>query len=76
MRHEGTHPARGGKRQRLTVTAFTALGVEPIGVSRDITEQMESLSREPGMGRRKLDRSIAEAAGIVEAAKEEARAAQ
>jgi hypothetical protein len=35
---EGAHAARLGERQRLAVVGFAALGIEPVGMGRDVAE--------------------------------------
>ena len=45
---EGSHAARLGERQRLAVVGLAALGVEPVGMGRDVAEQVQRMGREPG----------------------------
>ena len=40
MSDEGTHAARLGELQRLTVVSFAVLGIEAIGIGRDLAEQV------------------------------------
>jgi len=35
---EGAHSARLGKRQRLAIVGFAALGIEPVGMGCDVAE--------------------------------------
>ena len=37
---ERTHAPRFGERQRLAVVSLAALWIEPVGMSRDIAEQV------------------------------------
>ena len=46
---EGTHAARLGERQRLAVVGLAALGIEPVGMGRDVAEQVQRMGREPGL---------------------------
>ena len=45
---ERAHAARLGKRQRLAVVGLAALGVEPVGMGRDVAEQMQRMGHAPG----------------------------
>ena len=45
---EGAHAPRLGERQRLAVVGFAALGIEPVGMGRDVAEQVQRMGREPG----------------------------
>src|SRR5215471_18967805 len=49
---EGAHAARFGQRKRLAVVGLAALGIEPLGVGRDVTEQVERVGRVPRLTRR------------------------
>ena len=40
MGGERAHAARLGERQRLVVVGFTGPGVEPVGMGRDVAEEM------------------------------------
>src|SRR5438445_6352874 len=62
---EGAHAARLGERQRLAVVSLAALGVEPVGMGRDVAEQVQRMSREPGV-RRRVERAVAQALRLVE----------
>ena len=42
---ERAHAARLGKRQRLTVVDLAVLGIEQVGVGRDVAEQVLSMGR-------------------------------
>jgi hypothetical protein len=45
---ERAHPARLGEGQRLAVVGLAALDIDPVGVGRDVAEQVQSMGREPG----------------------------
>src|SRR5262249_46475643 len=65
---ERAQAARLGEGQRLAVVGLAALGIEPVGMGRDVTEQVERMGREPGVTRRELHRAVAEALRVVETA--------
>ena len=67
---EGPHAARLGERQRLAVVGLAALGVEPVGIGRDVAEQVQRMGREPGMTRI-FDRALAQAPRLVEPAEQQ-----
>ena len=48
---EGPHAARLGERQGLAVAGLGALGVEPVGMGRDVAEQVKRPGGEPGVMR-------------------------
>ena len=56
---EGAHATRLGERQRLAVMGLAALGVELVGMGGDIAEQVQRMSREPGLARRNRSSDIA-----------------
>ena len=47
MRNERSHVARLGERQGLAVEGLATLGIEPVGVARDIAEEMQGMGDEP-----------------------------
>ena len=57
---EGAHAARLGERQRLAVVglAAPALVIEPVGVGRDVAEQVQRMGREPGKTLRGFDPAV------------------
>src|SRR5262249_13805449 len=65
---ERAHAARLGEGQRLAVMGLAALGIEPGGVGRDVTYQVERVGRVPGLMRRGLHRAVAQASRVVETA--------
>jgi len=71
MGDEGAHAARLGERQRLAVVGLAALGVEPVGVGRDVTEQTLRMGCEPGVTRRGFDRAVGQASRFVEPAEQQ-----
>ena len=70
---ERAHAARLGEGQRLAVVGLAALGVEPVGMGRDVAEQVQRMGREPGVTRRGFDRAVAQAARVVEPAEQQTR---
>ena len=66
---ERAHAARLGEGQRLAVVSLAALGVEPVGMGRDVAEQVPRMGREPRVTRREFERTVAKAARLVETAK-------
>jgi hypothetical protein len=73
---ERAHAARLGQRQRPAIVGLAALGVEPMGVGRDVAEQVLSMGRVPGLRRRRLDRAVAQAPRLVEPAEQQTSAPQ
>src|SRR5258708_8304564 len=48
---EGAHAARLGERQCLAVVGLAALGIESVGMGRDVAEQVQHMGPPPaGMG--------------------------
>src|SRR6266849_8902295 len=54
MGDERAHAARLGERQRLAVVGLAALGIEPVGMGRDVAEQVQRMGYESGVARRGL----------------------
>ena len=73
---EGPHAARLGERQRLAVVGLAALGIEPVGMGRDVAEQVQRMGREPGVRRRIFDRAVAQAPRLVEPAEQQSGTTQ
>jgi DNA-binding NtrC family response regulator len=67
---EGAHAARLGERERLAVVSLAALGIKPVGMGRDVAEQMERMGREPRMSLRGFEGTVAQAPRLVEAAEQ------
>ena len=65
---ERAHAARLGEGQRLAVVGLAALGVEAVGMGRDIAEQVDRMGRVPGLRRRGFDRTVAQAPRVLEPA--------
>jgi hypothetical protein len=63
---EGAHAARLGQGQCLAVVGLAALGIEPVGVGRDVAEQVQLMGRESGMTPRGFDRAVTQALCLVE----------
>ena len=68
VRDERSHAARLGERERLAVVGLAALGIEPVGMGRDVAEQVQRMGRVPGVTLRGFDRVIAQAPRLVVAA--------
>ena len=76
MGDERPHGARLGKRQRLPIVGLAALGVAAVGMSCDVTEQVQRMGRGPGVRRRILERAVAQAPRLVELAEQQAGTTQ
>jgi hypothetical protein len=48
---ERAHTARFGERQCLAVVSLAAFCVEPVGMGRDVAEQVQRMGREPRLAR-------------------------
>src|SRR5262249_17380037 len=68
---EGTHAAGLGEGQRFAVVTFTACGVEAVGMSCDVTQQVQRMGRAPGLARTVFDCTVAEALRPVDLAEEQ-----
>ena len=73
---EGAHAARLGERQRLAVVAKVALGVEPVGMARDVAERVKAVGRETGVTRRGFVDDSAQSPRIFHSAEYETGATQ
>ena len=73
---ERAHAARLGQRQRFAVVGLGALGIEPVGMGRDVAEQVQRMGREPGVRRRIFERAVAQAPRLVEPAEQQSGATQ
>ena len=67
---EGAHAPWLSERQRLTVLGLAALGVEAVGMDRDVAEQVQRMRRETGVTRRGCERAVAQALRLVEPTEE------
>ncbi len=56
---EGTHAAFLGQRECLAVVCLAALGIEPVGMRRNVAEQVEGVGRMPALRRKGFDRTLA-----------------
>jgi hypothetical protein len=61
VRDQRPHAARLGERQSPEEVGLAALGIEPVGMGRDVAEQVQRMGRVPGLTRRGFDRSVAQA---------------
>ena len=68
MRDERAHAARLGERQCLAVVGLPALGIEPVGMGRDVAEEVQRVGGESRLTRRGFDRAVAQAPSVVEPA--------
>ena len=73
---ERAHAARLGERQCLAVVGLAALGIEAVGMGRDVAEQVQRMGREPWSTRREFDRAVAQASRLVEPAEQQTGATQ
>ena len=73
---ERAHAARLGESQRLAVVGLAALGVESVGMGRDVAEQVQRIGREPGMSGREFDRAVTQTLRLVEPAEQQTGATQ
>src|SRR6185295_9327297 len=68
---EGSHAARLGKRQRIAVVGLSALGIESLGMTRDVAEQMQRMGFVALAKRRKCDRAFTQTLRLVEPVEQE-----
>jgi hypothetical protein len=73
MGDEGSHAAGLGELECLTVVSLAVLGVESIGMGRNVAMQVQRMCREARMARREFDRAVAQAARIVGSAEQQGR---
>src|SRR5258708_35501802 len=73
---EGAHAARLGERQRLSVVGLAALGIESVGMGRDVAVQVQRMGRESGMPRGGFDRAVGQAPRLFESAELQTGATQ
>ncbi len=73
---ERAHAARLGEGQGLAVVGLAGLGIEPVGMGRDVAEQVQRMGREPGLRRRGFDGAVAQAPRLVEPAEQQTGSAQ
>ena len=66
MGDERPHAARLGERQRLSVVDLTVLGVEPVGMGRDVGEQVQRIGSDAMARRRRCDRAFAQTLRLIE----------
>src|SRR4030095_3381131 len=63
---ERAHAARPGEGQRLAVVGLAARGIEPVGMGRDVSQQVESVGRVPEVTRSGFDCAVGQVPRIVE----------
>jgi len=73
---EGTHAPRLGEGQRLVIVGLAALGIEPVGMGRDVAEQVQRMGRIPKVTRREFDGAVTQALRLVEPAEPQTGATQ
>jgi len=69
--NEGAHAARLGERQRVAVVGLAALGIEVVGMGRDVAEQVQRMGRVPRVRRRSFDGAVTQAPGLVDVANQQ-----
>src|SRR6266851_1403826 len=65
---EGPHAARLGERQRLAVVGLAPLGIEPVGMCRDVAKQVQHMGGISRLRLRRFSSSVAQAARLVQLA--------
>src|SRR5262245_31973657 len=73
---EGAHAARLSEDRCFVVVSCATLGIEPVGMGRDVAEQEQSMRREPGLTQRRFDGSVGKASRLVELTEEQTGAAE
>ena len=73
---ERAHAAGLGECPRLAIVGRSALGVESVGMGRDVAEQVLRMGRGPGVRRRIFDRAVAQASRLVEPAEQQSGTTQ
>ena len=63
------------RAKRLPVVGCAAFGIEPVGMGRDVAEQVQRMGREARLAPRGFDRAIAQAPRLVEPAEQQTGAA-
>jgi hypothetical protein len=63
---ERAHAVRLGECQCLAVVDLAALGIEPVGMGRDIAEQWQEWAVTPSALRNRLDGALAQLLRLVE----------
>jgi hypothetical protein len=67
---EREHAARLGQGQRLAIVGRSALGIEPVGMGRDVAEQVQRVGCVPGLTRGAFYCTVAQALRLVEPAEQ------
>jgi len=73
---EWAHAARLGQGQRVVVAGLAGLRLEPVGMGRDLSQQVPGMGQEPALGWRGVDHPVAEPPRLVEPAEQQTGAAQ
>ncbi len=67
MGDEGPHAAGFGQRQRLPIVGLAALGIESVGMSRDVAEQVQRIGGGTMVARlRMCHRTVAQTLRLIE----------
>ena len=66
MGDKRAHAVHLGECQRLPVVGCAAFGIEPVGMGRDVAEQVQRMGREARLALRGFDRATAQAPRFVE----------
>src|SRR5262245_31005523 len=68
---QGAHATRLSEGQRFAIVTFTACGVEPVGMSCDVAQQVQRMGRAPRLTRTSFDCTVAEALRLTDLAEEQ-----
>ena len=68
---EWAHAARFGECKRLAEVALAALRIEPVGIRRDVAEEVLRMRHKSWLTRRKLYRTVTQAPRLVKPAEQE-----
>ena len=69
-------PRGSASAQRLAVVGLAGLGVEAVGMGRNVAEQMQSVGGVPRVRWRILERAIGQSPRVVESAEQQSGASQ
>src|ERR1700730_4153098 len=73
---ERAHAARRGEGQRLAVVGLTALGIEPVGMGRDVAEEVLRISRKPVVSGRGFESAVGQTPRLAEPTEQQTSATQ
>jgi hypothetical protein len=68
---EGAHATGFGQRQRLAIVGLPALGIEAVGMGRDVAEQVQRIGYDAMTRRRPFEYAFAQTLRLVEPAKQQ-----